>query len=153
MRRALTVGAIMICCLGFVSGCSKRFVGQPINYNWEGWCLYDADLNAGEKHCRLPSGALIFDFTITRSENENDYLIDGHIDPTQGEIKSWGHMMDTGTRFSVVVANDGYVIDTISFRPVSAYGGLGNKLPFNIRFTNPEGFDAVAFVWKMSIRG
>jgi hypothetical protein len=62
-------------------------------------------------------------------------------------------MMDTGTRFSVVVAHDGYVVDTIAFRPVSAFGGLGNNLPFNIRFTRPEGFDAVTFVWKLSMRG
>lgn len=101
----------------------------------------------------MTSGPLIFNFTITKSDVEQEYILDGFIDPTQGDLKSWANMMDTGTHFSMIVANEGHVIDAVSFRPVSAYGELGNTMPFHIKFTQPDGFDAVAFAWRMRMRG
>jgi hypothetical protein len=149
----MTMIAVSICCFGLVAGCGKRYVGQQVNYNWEGWCLYRDYLDDGQKHCRISSGDLIFDFTITKTEKDNEYRIEGHIDPSQGAVKSWDHMVASGTHFTMVVAHEGVVIDTIAFRPRSAYGELGQDIPFTIRFLQPEGFDAVAFVWRMVMRG
>ena len=93
MKRASTLLAIMALCVGLTSGCSKRYVGEHVNYNWEGWCIYTENHNDGVKHCRLPSGGLIFDFTITKSEVGHEYKIEGYLDPTQGDVKSWDRII------------------------------------------------------------
>ena len=153
MKGTSIILAMMALCVGLISGCTKRYVGKPVNYNWEGWCVYTANDNNGEKHCRVPSGALIFDLTITKSDVQHEYIIDGFVDPTQGAVKSWDRMVGEKSRFNMVVANDGVIVDNVSFRPRTAYGGLGSKMPFTIKYTSAEGFDAVSFYWSMTIRG
>ena len=149
MKRIFAFAVVLMILAAFTSGCSKRYVGQTVNYDWDGWCRY----NRGEKHCTVSSGALVFDFDIFNGVNEGQYIVEGNIDPTQGELKSWATMVDVGTRFSLIIANDGVVVDNIGFRPKSYGGRLGNKIPFTINLTRPEGFDAVAFYWRMTVSG
>ena len=153
MNRALSLFAVVVLCLGLTLGCGKKHVGKQINYNWDGWCLYTMSDNGGEKHCKVPSGGLIFDLTITKGEAEHEYYIKGHVDPTQGHVKSWDRMIPEKSRFSMIVANDGVIIDNVSFRPVTAYGGLSSAMPFTIKYICPEGFDAIAFDWSLYVRG
>ena len=150
MKRFFALSVILMIFAGITSGCGKRYVGRKINYKWDGWCMY----YGGEKHCMVSDGALIFDFDIMEGPNNGEYVIDGFIDPTQGEVKSYDYMVEgSGTHFSLIIANDGFIVDNLSFRPKTAYGNLGGKIPFRIEFTRPEGFDAVTFSWKMSVRG
>jgi hypothetical protein len=153
MRRILAVSAALILCAGMMSGCGKRFVGQSVDYSWEGWCQYAAYFNNGEKHCTLTSGPLIFDFDISKGENEGEYLIDGYIDPTQGELTNFSQMDAIGTSFNLIVAHAGYVVDSIGFRPQNYMGNFGQKMPFRIHLQQPNGFDAVTFAWKMRAHG
>ncbi len=53
----------------------------------------------------------------------------------------------------MIVANEGVVVDNVSFRPITPYGGLSSKMPFTIKYIRPEGFDAVTFAWNMYVRG
>lgn len=150
MKRFSALLVILMVIAGITSGCGKRFVGQSVNYGWDGWCRY----YGGEKHCTVSSGDLLFDFDIMEGPNNGEYIIDGYVDPSQGQLKSWGHIMEgSGTRFNLIIANDSYVVDNLSFRPRTVDGNLGSKIPFRIEFTRPEGFDAVTFVWKMMVRG
>ena len=153
MRRISMFLAITVLCAGLTSGCGKKYVGETVNYNWEGWCVYSEGHNSGEKHCTVPSGGLIFDFTIAKGEVEHEYIIEGYLDPTQGDVKSWDRMIPEKSRFNMIVANDGVIIDNVSFRPMSAYGGLSSRMPFAIQYNSPEGFDAVCFYWNMYVRG
>ena len=152
MRRTIIVLiAVLGICL--IPGCGKRYVGDSVNYSWEGWCQYAEYYNYNEKHCRVPSGPLIFDFTITKGDMEHEYKFEGYIDPTQGDVKSWDQMVEGKSFFHMLVANDGVIVDNVSFRPRTAYGGLGREMPFTINYINSEGFDAVCFYWSMVIRG
>ena len=150
MRRFFAFSVMLMIIAGIISGCGKRYVGQSVNYDWDGWCKY----YGGKKHCTVTSGALVFDFDIMEGPNSGEYVIDGYIDPTQGEVKSFDHIMEgSGTHFSVIIANDGFVVDNLSFRPKSAYSNLGRMIPFRIEFVRHEGFDAATFSWKMRVRG
>jgi hypothetical protein len=75
----------LICCLVALS-CQKRFVGQSVNPAKGNWCIYAEYYNHGEKHCTIESGTLIFDFTIHKGEKDGEYVIEGFVDPTKGEI-------------------------------------------------------------------
>ena len=150
MKRFFALSVILMIIAGITSGCGKRYVGTSVNYSWDGWCMY----YGGEKHCTVSTGALIFDFDIVEGPNTGEYIIDGYIDPTQGAVKSWSTISEgSGTHFSLIIANDGFVVDNLGFRPKTAYGNLVDQIPFRIEFTRPEGFDAVAFSWKMRVRG
>lgn len=127
MKRFYALLVILLIIAGITSGCGKRFVGQSVNYGWDGWCRY----YGGEKHCTVHSGALIFDFDIMEGLNTGEYIVDGYIDPTQGNAKSFDHIMEgSGTSFSLIIANDSYVVDNLRFRPKIAFGSLGSKIPF-----------------------
>ena len=152
-KRGFVGAAVLILCASMMSSCAKRYVGESISYSWNGWCHYAEYFSSGKKHCTVESGALVFDFDISKGEKRGEYLIEGTIDPTQGELKSWGHIVDSGTKFNLIVVNAGYVVDNISFRPRSATGNLGQTMSFKIQLTEPEGFDAVSFYWKMRMRG
>ena len=147
MKRHVVIAVLMIS-LGVIS-CGKRYVGQRINPAWTGWCHY---LN-GEKHCTKELGALIFDFTIKEGDVEGDFIIEGYLDASKGEIKSWDKMLEGQSHFSMIVADDGVVVDNVAFRPRPVYGELGSTIPFKIEYNRPGGFDAISFYWKMLIKG
>ena len=150
MRRGFACAAILILCASLMLSCGKRYVGHSVDYRWDGWCKY----SGGEKHCTASRGPLIFDYDIMEGPNKGEYVIDGYIDPTQGEVKSFDHLMEgSGTHFSCIIANDGFVVDNLGFRPNTAYGSLGRRIPFRIEFVRSEGFDAVTFAYKIRVRG
>jgi hypothetical protein len=146
--KRLWVLLVILLGAGLVS-CGKRYVGQRIDPGWPGWCHY----LSGEKHCTKTVGALVFDFTIKEGQGEGTFIIEGVVDATKGEIKSWDKMLEGKSRFSMIVSDDGIIVDNVAFRPRSAYGDLGQQMPFLIHYSRPEGFDAVTFSWNMVIRG
>ena len=148
MRRYVEIVLVLIC-LTFIISCGKRYVGYRINEASPIWCHY---LN-GENHYTRELGGLVFEFAIRKGEADGEYIIEGYIDPTQGRIKSWDQFVESQSFFSMVVADNGVIVDNVSFRPRSAYGGLNRKMPFKITYNRPEGFDAVTFDWRMLIRG
>ena len=148
MRRNIAVLTTLLC-LSMTISCGKRYVGYRIDQGSPIWCHY---IN-GENHYTRDIGGLVFDFTIKEGQDDGEYIIDGHIDPSQGKVKSWDRMIPEKSRFNMIVANDGVIVDNISFRPITAYGGLSSKMPFNFKYISPEGFDAVTFIWNMYVRG
>lgn len=151
MKRLVLISFAAFCCLAVFS-CQKRYVGQRVNPTGGDWCVYAENDNNGEKHCTIERGALIFDVTIRRGEKNGEYIIEGFIDPTQGEIKSWDRMSDK-SRFSMIVVHDGMVIDNVGFRAKTVFGGIGTQWPFRIDYMQPEGIDAVTFSYNIQIRG
>ena len=62
-------------------------------------------------------------------------------------------MSEGPSRFSMIVAHDGKVIDNVAFRPKTSFGNIGQQWPFRIEYSQPEGIDAVTFSWNITIRG
>jgi hypothetical protein len=148
MRKFMAFVTILMFLTMTVS-CGKQYVGYKIDHGSPVWCHY---IN-GENHYTKDIGGLVFDFIIKEGQGDGEYIIDGYIDPTKGQVKSWDRMIPEKSRFSMLVANDGVIVDNISFRPITPYGGLGSKMPFTIKYISPEGFDAVTFYWNMYVRG
>jgi hypothetical protein len=66
--------------------CAKPHVGKPINTNSSDLCSYDESTKSGEKRCPLRDGQLVFDFSIKKGDTEGKYVIDGTMDPSQGDL-------------------------------------------------------------------
>jgi hypothetical protein len=151
MKRFVLITLAAICCFVALS-CQKRYVGMEVNPTEADWCIYGEYYNNGEKHCTLDRGGLIFDFTIRKGEKAGEYVIEGVVDPTKGELKSWDKMSDQ-SYFSMIVVHAGKVIDNVAFRPKTTFGNIGAHWPFRIDYMQPEGFDAVTFSYNIQIRG
>ena len=147
--RKLIIVLITLLCLSIMISCGKRYVGYKIDHSSPAWCQYAN----GEKRYTKDIGGLVFDFSIKEGQGDGEYIIDGFIDPTQGKVKSWDRMIPEKSRFSMLVANDGVIVDNVAFRPITPYGGLSSKIPFTIKYISPEGFDAVTFDWNLYVRG
>lgn len=118
-----------------------------------GICGYTESINSGEKHCRLNYGSVIFDFTIQKGEKDGEYIIDGFIDPSKGDLKSINHMVPAETRFFMLVARSGVIVDSVGFRPRAGFGNTDREWPFTIYYNQPEGFDGLSFAGQVSVRG
>lgn len=65
--------AVMGMLCGFLISCGKPYVGWKVNYDWDGLCTYAEYQDNGKKRCMIDHGALLFDFTIKKGENDNGY--------------------------------------------------------------------------------
>ena len=151
-RLGIAVG-LLASLFGLVSCFQKRYVGLKVNYNPNVWCRYDASANGGEKSCYIDLSKMVLEFAITKGPNPGEYIVEGTMDPTKGEFKSWSHILDKDTHFNIIIAKDGIVVDNVTFRPVTAFGELKGKLPFKIHLNQPNGFDAVTFTGEITMRG
>ena len=155
MRRFVTAVVPVMCILVLIS-CGKRFVGEQIEYPAEAWCEYYPGYYPafGEgKHCVLTTAHLIFDFIIKKGDAEGDFVIQGFIDATQGNLKSFNYIIEGRSRFFMLVGKVDKIVDNVSFRPKTLWSDLQNKMPFRIDYHSDEGFDKVTFGYDLSISG
>lgn len=155
MRR-LSVAVILVFCALVLVSCGKRYVGQEIGYPADEWCDYHSGYYPafGEgKQCILNTPHMVFDFIIKKGEAEQDYVIEGFIDFSQGNIKSFDRLMDGPSRFFMLVGRGNRVIDNVSFRPRTIFGDIQKRIPFRIEYHSDEGFDKVTFGYAISVSG
>ncbi len=152
MKRIGTVVLLVGVSLAMIS-CAKPHVGKRINTHSSGFCRYAAIDNNGEKRCLLRDGHLVFDFSIKKGEREGEYIIDGTMDPSQGDLASISHLVPAKSRFNLLVIRDGVIVDNVGFRPRAGFGNTDRPWPFTINLDMPEGLDGVTLTYFISVRG
>ena len=92
----------------------------------------------------------IFKFTITRTDVDKEYCVEGFMDGSKGSFKSINHLVTNECKFYLLFAKDGVVISSCSFRPLGV--DHTHKLPFKKKFIS-DPFDSVNLAGKMTVRG
>jgi hypothetical protein len=92
------------------------------------------------KKCRLKDEIFIWDITVEKGPNENDYIVTGTIDGSSGKINSSLLIMHSRSRFAFMLVNKGKIVEYIAFRPQG--NDPSRKMRFRVEFT-AEPFDAI----------
>lgn len=151
MRRVVLLMMGMVFGISLISCGQKRYVGERVDYSAPYWCGYSEYIYNGEKRCILDVSGVIFDFLI-KSESEDTWLIEGTIDLSRGDLKSADHIDEARTRFFMLVAKDGCIIDNVVFRP-RFIGNIGQNASFKFRYTMDGGFSAITFGYNLTVKG
>lgn len=151
MKRLVIPVVLVICGLVMVS-CGKRFVGEQVGFAGDDWCHYAENIDDGVQRCVIKREWIEFEFQISKRENVGEYLIEGTMDLSKGTVKSANKMNEAKSRFSMLVASGGKIVDNVSFRPVYT-GNIGEKMPFSIRYMREEGFSLITFYSYVQVRG
>ncbi len=143
-NRMLVMAIILL--LTLFPSCADRYIGKQFDTSW--WWQVNslpASATMGDEN-----DYLVFEMTISKTEVDGEYLLEGYVDPTVGKAKSWATFQTNKCHFSIILAKDGVVTDRVSFHPEGS--SLSRKLPFRRKFkTGP--FDAVTVTWKAGVRG
>jgi hypothetical protein len=92
------------------------------------------------KKCRLKDEIFIWDITVEKGPNDNDYIVTGTIDGSSGKLSSSLLIMHSKSRFAFMLVNDGKIFDYIAFRPMG--NDPSRKMRFRVEFT-ADPFDAI----------
>ena len=136
---------ISVVCFLLGTGCSikKPYVGEK--YNTKYWPKY-----ASGKKLTCNEEVAVFIFTITKTDVDKEYYVEGTMDGSKGVVKSIDHLVPAKCRYYLVFAKNGVIINSCSFRPLGV--DHTHKLPFRKRFVS-EPFDSVAVTYKIHVRG
>ena len=128
-----------------LSGCTlkKPYVGLEVNTN--NWPQYRSG-----QHITFRSDAAKFEITVTDSQEEGEYNLEGIMDGSEGVLKSISHLVIRDCRFSILLAKNGVVVDNISFFPRGK--DHRHKLPFKKKFKTVP-FDSISISYQMSVAG
>lgn len=145
--KKLTLFTVIILYLVLVSCTMKKaYVGEYVGRYNQYWCIVDSL----PYNCSRQDNAFYIEYTVRRGETSNEYVIEGIIDGSHGDIKSFNHLVTHECDFRFLIAQNGTIIDNISFLPRGNWVNM--KLPFAARFTATD-FDALYFTWKVRVRG
>ena len=146
-QRFLSFAAVIVLSTLLIlsSGCvfKKPYVGMK--FDTSDWPKY----SSGEKITH-PTSAFMFEFTITETEEEGEYILQGTMDGTRGSVKSFNHLVIQDCRFSIVLSKDNLVVDNIIFFPIG--DDHRQKLPFKRTFKTVP-FDSVVVTYNVSVQG
>lgn len=148
MKKVALLTVLIVCSMALIS-CGKRYVGLTVDTRSNPyWC----NISSLPYTCRngTEKDICIVNSTIAKGTAEGRYIAEGVVDFSQGTFKSWGNLQDAGTRFAIVLAKDGVIVDTHSFMLRTM--GSAKEVPFSVDFECPGGFDAVTFVGEATIR-
>jgi hypothetical protein len=147
MKRKTAIVSLIVICMIFVA-CGKRFVGRLVDTNHPAWHQV-RDL---PDHGRITDmGPLDVDFTIASGANPGDYIVTGEFDASAGSAKSWSYVYPSKSKFSLLIASEGMVVDNISF--MIREESLSRPLPFKIEFHCDKPIEAIAFWYNFYMRG
>ena len=128
--------------------CGKPFVGQLVNINAPAWHRIDGLPD----HGRISNvGPLEVDFSIESGESPDTYIVTGAFDASRGSAKSWSYVMSEKSKFSLLIASEGMVVDNIRF--MIRESNLNRPLPFRIEFHCDKSIEAIAFWYQFYMRG
>lgn len=141
--------AIIAVCLLMLSGCAKPYVGNPISVYSSSVCLTPMFPD----ECRIESlSNFIPEFTISEADSEGNHHIEGTFDPTQGELKSWSHIVPSDSMIWMLFINDEEVFDTKIISLINT--DVQSKLKFKFKY-NPKGIEieGVTITYKLALEG
>ena len=132
-------------CLFSINGCSLKhpYVGK--RFNTDNWLKY----SSGKKYV-IKGRFFKYEFTISNTNVDSEYLFEGTMDGSRGSAKSIGHIVTRDSAFYLLLAKDGVIIDAISFFPRGT--DILQKLPFKKTFKSAP-FDSMIITGKLSVRG
>ena len=148
MKKYLSLSLKGLLLLSFILGClacGKQHVGM--HYNTSGWTqIY-----------RLPANGTQTDqwffwkFTIERGSKENEYILIGTADGSRGSAKSVGNIVPNKSRFSLILANNGTVVDNIPF--MLSGTDVNAPISFKRKFECQSPFNAAIIDWSAYVQG
>ncbi len=132
-----------------ISGCKKQFVGEYFNMS-SSWVCRTSSFPA---ECRINYfSELVPEFTITKLNNDGLYQVEGSLDPTQGSMRTFDHIVPAQSTFKLLFINNSRVFDSKIINTLDT--DLGRKLHFKMKY-NSKGVDieAVSYTYRVSIEG
>jgi hypothetical protein len=151
MKRFAAAVVLALCTLTLAS-CHKRFIGDEVGFAGDNWCHYAENVDKGFKRCIIKRDWVEFDFQILKGEKAGEWLIEGTVDLSKGVVKSASSLNERKSKFSMLVASKGIIVDNVAFQPVFT-GNIGDKMPFSIRYVREEGFSLITFYSYVQVRG
>ncbi len=139
---------VIIALIIIITACvtSKRYVGTKVNVNSGHWCKFE-NFPAS---CFQEDNAFLWEYTISKGNNEGEYILEGTMDGSSGSLKSFSRMQTSECDFAVILVKDNVVIDYIRFSPIGTDVSAKNRFSRTLK-TAP--FDAVVIDWKVRVSG
>ena len=140
------VTAVIVLC--FMTGCGKPYVGNEVNLNNPTICrIYSFPAN-----CTIRAFKdLTPHVNISKIDNNGNYLIKGYFDASQGQLKSFAHIVKHESEFRMIFISNSVVIDNknLTIRGTD----VNQKLIFEFEYHSEVPIDAVAFTYNLMVRG
>jgi len=129
-------------------GCGKPYVGNKVNVNSPMICRvvsFPADCTINEFKDLTPH------VTIYKVDDNGNYLIKGYFDASQGQLKSFAHIVRHESEFRMIFISNNVVVDNknLSLRSID----VNQKLEFEFEYHSDVPIDAVAFTYNLMVRG
>ena len=127
--------------------CSKQFVGRNVNTNTQHWC----QIIGLPSTCEQSDKWFVWKYTIEKGQSKNEYILKGTADSSQGGAKSFSRIVLHKSKFSLILTNNGTVVDNISF--ILRGDSIGSPISFNKKFECEMPFDAGLIYWEAYAQG
>jgi hypothetical protein len=147
MKKGVVIVSLIAACL-ILFACGKRYVGQIVNTKAPAWHRVGTLPDQGHI---ANVGPLVVDFQIETGDGPGNYIVTGEFDASTGSAKSWSNILPEKSKFSMLIASEGMVVDNISF--LVRGENLNQPLPFRITFHCDKPIEAVAFWYQFYMRG
>ena len=130
---------LMFFCFGCVG--KKAYVGEKCDTtNWPKFV-------SGEQIV-YPTEHALFIFSITKLNEDGEYLLKGTMDGSKGKFKSFDRLLTHKSRFNLLLSKNNVVIDSIAFHPKGT--NFSGKTPIERKFkTTP--FDSIAVTYYLYV--
>jgi hypothetical protein len=138
---------MVIWCLILLSviSCAKKYVG--VRQNTSRWCK----INNLPSKCSYQDKYFSWDFTISKVEKGQEYIVQGSANGSKGDVKSIGRLDHAKSQFYLVMAYKDVIVDTV---PLTLMGDdILSPIPFKQKFSYEGNFDAAAIFWEAYLRG
>ena len=125
--------------------CGKQFVGRQFNTQY--WC----QITTLPSTCVQKDECFFWEYSIEKGSKQNEFILKGTADGSRGSAKSIGNIVLSESRFSLILANNGTVVDNINFLL------LGNEINAPVSFKRifecQSSFNAAIIFWSAKVQG
>ncbi len=144
--RKLSCAVVVLALL--LIGCASSLVGQIVAPYKPDWCLvnytFPTSCAVNLQHFEIP-------FRVDRVAGEPDtYMVEGALDATKGELRSWTRVLMWQSSFRMLVVSHGRVVEDISFMPRREE--LSQPLPFMVKFRTDKEIEAIGFKYDIKMQ-
>lgn len=151
--RAFCGGTVKVVSLvlfvSLIAACAKEYVGRRVSYGNSFWCQF----HSLPHNCTQVDDWLTIKYDLKTSGNGR-YLLIGemHYKGSTGfsSISTRSHPDYPPSRFMLILANGGVIVDQIAFTPQSY--DLSSTIPFERKFESQTPFDAAMIYYQMTVR-
>jgi hypothetical protein len=148
MKKYLSLSFKGLFLLAFILGClacGKQHVGMQ--YNTSGWSqIYQLPAK-----CTQNDQWFVWEYSIEKGSKENEYILIGTADGSKKGAKSIGNIVLAESRFSLILANNGTVVDNITF--LLRGWDISSPIPFKKKFECQSSFNSAAIFWSAKVQG